>query len=195
MDIQKLTLEALKPYPKNPRKDIGPGAPVYESLKKSIQLNGCVVPLVYNQKSGYILGGNLRYKVLKDLGYKDVEIVSVSLDPQQEIALNIGLNKISNDWDYDMLAEFLDTFLQTPAFDFQPIGFDLPEISEILDAQKLPDAEDDFNLEASLAAIDTPVTQCGDLIELGVHRVLCGDSSKPEDLKMLMGDYKVNLLV
>ncbi len=80
-----------------------------------------------------------------------------------------------------------------PDFDIGVTGFDLPEVSEILDRAKEL-REDNFDFETAIESIQETITRKGDVIELGPHRILCGDSSNPEDMKTLMGNEKADIL-
>ena len=81
-----------------------------------------------------------------------------------------------------------------PEFNVGLTGFDSPEISEILDKFNEVKEEDDFDFQSTVESIEKPVTQPGDIIELGQHRILCGDSSNPTHLEKLLGVTKANLL-
>lgn len=101
MQIEKIEIGKLKAAEYNPRKDLKPGDPEFEKLKRSIEEFGYVEPVIVNKRTGYrIVGGHQRYKVLKQLGYTEVDCVIVDLDEQKEKALNIALNKISGSWDF-----------------------------------------------------------------------------------------------
>ncbi len=193
MKIQKVSVTEINPAPYNPRLDLKPGAPSYEKLKRSIAEFGCVEPLVWNQQTGNLVGGHQRFKVLLEQGITEVEVSIVDLPLEREKALNLALNKIQGGWDEQKLAALLEELSRVPDFDVGLTGFDLPEISELLDRQKETE-EDDFDFEAAVESIEQPVTQTGDLIELGPHRILCGDSSKAGDLKRLMEEEKAALL-
>lgn len=193
MKIEKISVKNINAAPYNPRKDLQPGDYDYESLKKSIDIFGLVEPLVWNQRSGNLVGGHQRLKILIAAGFKEAEVSIVDLDSVQEKALNLALNKIQGAWDNDKLAALIEELTKIPDFDIGLTGFDLPEVSEILD--RIEEVkEDEFDLEKELNNIGKAVTQKGDLIVLGQHRLLCGDSSKPEDVKRLIGDAKVNLI-
>lgn len=193
MNIQKVSVSKINPAAYNPRVDLKPGDKDYEKLKNSINTFGYVEPLVWNRKTGNLVGGHQRLKILIEQGFVEVEVSVVDLSPEKEKALNLALNKIQGDWDNQKLATLLEELTRSSEVDIKATGFDLPEISEILDSvQEVK--EDDFNLDEELANIGTPVTQKGDLIQLGNHRLLCGDSSKPEDVARLIGDNKINLI-
>ena len=87
MNIQKISVEKLNPAVYNPRKDLKPGDKEYEKLKRSIEEFGYVEPVIWNQKTGNVVGGHQRLKVLLDLGQTEIDCVVVDLDPQREKAL------------------------------------------------------------------------------------------------------------
>jgi len=192
MEIRKIPVSVINAAPYNPRLDLKPGDSAYEKLKRSITEFGFVEPLVWNQRTGHLVGGHQRMEVLRDLGYQEAEVVVVDLPLEREQTLNLALNKIQGDWDETKLAALLQELTQIPDFDVGLTGFELPEISELFDRQQ--DQQDDgFDTEAAVASIETPITQPGDLIQLGPHRLLCGDATKPEDLQRLMGDQHADL--
>ncbi len=193
MDVQKVKISQINPAPYNPRLDLKPGDLAYEKLKRSLSEFGYVEPLVWNKRTGHLVGGHQRLKVLRDLGYEEAEVVVVDLPLEKEKALNLALNKIQGDWDEVKLAALLAELTQIPDFDIGLTGFELPEISELLDQQK-ESPEDDFDVEAAVASIKQPITQPGELIELGPHRLLCGDSANPAHLRQLLADQVVDLL-
>lgn len=73
MKIVKKKIEDLRPASYNPRKDLKPGDKEYEKLKKSITEFGYVEPVIYNKRTGIVVGGHQRLKVLKDLGYEEID--------------------------------------------------------------------------------------------------------------------------
>jgi len=130
MIIEKKKLSALIPADYNPRKDLKPGDPEYEKLKRSLDQFGYVDPIIWNKATGRVVGGHQRLKVLKDSGVEEVECVVVNLDEEHEKALNIALNKISGEWDKDKLA-LLITDLQGTEFDVSITGFDQAELDDL----------------------------------------------------------------
>ena len=198
MKVLTLPINQINPAPYNPRKNLKPGNPEYERLKRSIDTFGCVEPLVWNKRSGNLVGGHQRFKVLLARGDTEVDVSVVDLPPEKEKALNIALNKISGDWDPRKLAQLLDELVQVPGFDVELTGFDIPDVNALI-AESLPppevDGNDHFDVEAELAANRPVVTQPGDLVELRTldsdqrfrgHRLLCGDCTDPEQVKRLM---------
>jgi DNA modification methylase len=193
LEIRKLPLEKLNPAKYNPRKDLKPGDPEYEKLKKSMETFGYVEPIVWNKRTGHIVGGHQRFKVLKHQGHTEIECVVVDLDEQQEKALNIALNKVSGEWDLPKLADLISE-LDDGIFDVSITGFDAAEIEHLFSQVHDKDVkEDDFDVGK---ALKEPVfSQPGDLWLLGRHRLLCGDSTKAETYAKLMDGKQANLVV
>lgn len=190
MVIERKHTAELIPADYNPRKDLKPGDAEYEKLKRSIEQFGYVEPVIWNKTTGFVVGGHQRLKVLLDMGITEVECVVVEMDAEKEKALNIALNKISGEWDKDKLA-LLIADLQGADFDVSLTGFEPAEIDSLFSGKE-DVKEDDFDVDAEL---EKPcVAKEGDIWLLGRHRVICGDSTKPETYALLLGDAKVNLV-
>ena len=191
MIIQTLPVDKLVPADYNPRKDLKPGDPEYEKLKRSITEFGYVEPVLWNKTTGHVVGGHQRLNVLIDTGVTEVECVVVEMSEEKEKALNVALNKISGEWDKDKLS-LLIADLQGADFDVSLTGFDAVEIDKLLNSGM--DAEDDdFDVEAEL---EKPAfSKLGDLWTLGRHKVICGDSTKSETYAALMGGKQANLIL
>lgn len=191
MEIKKMNLKDLQPAEYNPRENLQPGDEEYEKIKNSLKAFGYVEPIVWNEQSETVVGGHQRLKVMIDLGYKEADVSIVNLDEQEEKALNIALNKIEGAWDFEKLYEVLDELGQDT---FDLTGFDLEEFEEltnmILDESELEDPEEDeFDPEEEVE----PITQPGDVWQLGKHRLLCGDATKEEDVEKLMQGEKATM--
>ena len=136
MYIKNVSVTMLKMAEYNPRKDLKPGDPEYEKLERSITRFGYVEPIVWNERTGNVVGGHQRLKILIDQGNDEVEVSAVDLDDAEEKALNIALNKISGEWDDEKLEALLTELSSLEDFDETLTGFDSEEIEELL-------AEDD----------------------------------------------------
>ena len=193
MLIEKMKTENLLPADYNPRKDLKPGDEEYEKLKRSIEQFGYVEPVIWNRTTGRVVGGHQRLKVLIDMGINEVDCVVVEMDENKEKALNVALNKISGEWDKDKLA-LLISDLQAEDFDVSLTGFDAAEIDDLFkDTIQDKIKDDDFDVDAELQ--NPTITKLGDVWQLGRHRLVCGDSTKPETYDMLLCDEKVNLVI
>ncbi|MFA5118800.1 MAG: DNA modification methylase [Candidatus Omnitrophota bacterium] len=194
MKIQKIKVSEINPAVYNPRITLRPGDAEYERLKKSILTFGLVEPLILNKRTGNLVGGHQRLNILIEQGVTEVEVSIVDLSLEMEKALNIALNKISGAWDEEKLSTLLSEMQKIPDFEVGLTGFEPKEISELLDEFATPQEEDDFDFEAEVNSMQEPITKRGDIIELGRHRIICGDSSSLEDVKALIGNEKINLI-
>ena len=193
MQIEKLKIEQLIPADYNPRKDLKPGDPEYDKLKRSIEQFGYVEPLIWNKVTGRVVGGHQRLKVLIDMGITEVECVVVELPEDKEKALNIALNKISGEWDKDKLALVIAD-IQGTHFDVSFTGFDPSEIDDLFAGTEKGEAhDDDFDTEAAIK--ERPFVEPGDVWTLGRHRLICGDSTNAETFAVLMDGKQANLCV
>ena len=193
LNMQRMPIDRLKPAQYNPRKDLKPGDPAYEKIKRSLHDFGYVDPIVWNEVTGNIVGGHQRYKVLKAEGATEVDCVVVHIENQQdEKALNIALNKATGDWEPVALADLLQD-LQASGYDLGATGFDAAEVDDLF--SKVHDKEvhdDDCDIDPEQV---TPYVQTGDIWTLGKHRMMCGDSTDPEAVDTLMDGIKANLVV
>jgi len=191
VQVSKIPISQLNPAAYNPRKDLQPGDPEYEKLKRSIQEFGYVEPIVWNKRTGNIVGGHQRYKVLLDMGMSEVDCVVVDLDETKEKALNLALNKIQGDWDYLKLKDLLQE-LDTGEFDLELTGFDMDEIEDLIAQLHVPEeiVEDEVPEPP-----EEPITKPGDLWILGRHRLLCGDATVAADVERLMDGKKADSLI
>nr|CDL66842.1 unnamed protein product [uncultured bacterium] len=192
MQFQSYKIADLIPASYNPRKKLKPGDKEYEKIKNSIKEFGYVEPIIINSDMT-IIGGHQRATVLADLGYTEVECIVVDIDKTKEKALNVALNKITGEWNKELLADLIKD-LEDSDFDVGITGFEPPEIEQLFNSvhdKKI--TEDDFDVEAELAK--STVAKTGDVWLLGKHRVICGDSILPETYDKLMDGQKANLVL
>ena len=191
-ELKVLPISVLKPAEYNPRKKLKPGDREYKKIKDSIEEFGFADPLVVNADMT-IIGGHQRLNVAIDLGYTEVPCAVVDVDKTREKALNIALNKITGEWDEQLLADLL-TDLKDADYDLDYTGFDAPEVdalfSNIYDKKV---KEDDFDVDKELK--QPCFSKPGDLWLLGRHRVICGDSTGEEVYTRLMDGEKANLVL
>ncbi len=204
IDVREVQVGSINPAPYNPRVDLRPGDPEYEKLARSIDEFGLVEPLVWNSRTGHLVGGHQRFKVLLQRGITTAQVSVVDLPIEKEKALNLALNKIAGGWDHEKLAELLNELVELPGFDLSLTGFDPPEVDELLASALLrsnPANEEHFDLDAALAEserLGPPVTQPGELILLGreprlQHRLLCADCTDASVVRELMNGERAAL--
>lgn len=193
MIIRKVPVTDINPAEYNPRKDLKPGDPAYEKLKRSMTEFGYVEPIIWNEETGNIVGGHQRYKVLVAEGHTEVECVIVKMSPEREKALNVALNKVTGDWEFEALADLIKD-LEAQDFDVTLTGFDAAEIEDLFSQVHDKDATDD-DYDVNKALEEDAFVKPGDVWLLGRHRLLCGDATKPEDVEKLMDGKKANLVL
>lgn len=192
MEVKTISLDKIKPAPYNPRINVREHPEFYEKLLRSIQYFGYVEPIVWNKRTGHIVGGNQRYEILKEIGEKEVEVVVVDLSLEDEKALNIALNKISGDWDLPKLQEVLND-LKLQNYEIDLTGFDEKEMDRLIkELEKAEVWEDDFDIEG--ATQEEAQAKYGDIYAMGRHHLMCGDATKEEDVKVLMGGEKADMV-
>lgn len=184
--IEHISIAMLKPASYNPRRW---DAEAENQLKESIKRFGIVDPLLVNSaenRKNILIGGHFRLSVIKELGIKTVPVVYINIpDIEREKELNIRLNKNTGDFNWDLLAKFDEAFLSEA-------GFSSEELDDIFAVEDTPEQ---FDLEKELKKlkIDKIRVQKGDVYDLNGSRLMCGDSTIPEDIAKLMSGEKANM--
>lgn len=177
---EKRIVNDLIPFDKNPRQlSIKQKADLEKSLKKF----GLVeIPVINTDNT--IIAGHQRLKILQllDKGYEgiDVRFPNRRLNKKEVEEYNVRSNKNTGDWDYDILAnEFeLDDLLEWGFTEDELAGF-----------------EDDVEeVEPMAPNPKSVISQRGEIYRLGKHRLMCGDSLKSTDVKLLMGNIKSDMV-
>jgi len=179
----------LLPAPFNPRTI---SADALAGLGESIGRFGLVQPVIVNSRTGRIVGGHQRLKALQARGVEETDVVVVDLPEAEEKALNLALNSqaISGEWTEDALALVEQVAKELPELSAALRMGDLNEaLRDLFPGELVVVDEDDLP-----APPDDPITKPGDLIVLGDHRLLCGDSGSPEDLDRLLAGARIHLL-
>ena len=193
MNLQRIAVDRLRPAKYNPRKDLKPGDPAYEKIKRSLKEFGYVDPVIWNEATGNIVGGHQRYKVLVAEGATEIDCVVVHIEsPQDEKVLNIALNKAVGEWEPVALADLLSD-LQMSGYDLGATGFDAAEIDDLFSKVHDKDVKDD-GCDIDPDEIK-PFVEPGDVWTLGRHRMVCGDATSAADVALLMDGLKANLVV
>lgn len=130
MEIRTLKAAQLKPANYNPRRDLQPEDAEYQKLRRSIEEFGYVEPIIWNERTGRVVGGHQRLKVLLEKGAEEIETVVVDLDEKNEKILNVLLNKVKGRWDIGKLADLLQELDEAGAMDLT--GFEDWELQSLL---------------------------------------------------------------
>ena len=185
MKIVKININDLKPYKNNAKIHT---KEQIEQIKRSIKEFGMNDPIAVWGKENLIVEGHGRLEALKQLGYTEVDCIRLDhLTDEERKAYTLAHNKLTmnTDFDFDILDDELASIEDIDMSDF---GFDLDfkdEEKEVI--------EDDFDIDANIP--EEPKAKYGDIYQLGKHRLMCGDSTKEEDVKKLCNDNLIDLFL
>ncbi len=181
----------IHPYEKNPRFNDD----AIEAVAASIKEFGFQQPIVID-KENVIICGHTRLLAAKHLGLSEVPVVvAENLTPEQVQAYRIADNKTGEiaDWNYDLLPLEIKE-LQDKDFDLSLLGFCADELDKLLNgSDENAITEGQTNPDAVPEAPEETVSKSGEIYQLGKHRLMCGDSTKPEDVALLMNGEKADL--
>lgn len=183
-DYRKLT--ELREWSQNPRSITKDG---FERLKKQITKLGQYKPLLITP-DGEVLGGNMRLKAYRELGINDIWVSVINTkDEAEKLEYALSDNDRAGYYDDDSLANLIS---QYPDFKWEDYAVDLKEpinLQDLLD-QFTPIEED----EAPEVSDEPAVSKLGEVYQLGRHRLMCGDSTKIEDVERLMNGHKADMV-
>lgn len=130
VEIRMLKAAQLTAADYNPRRDLQPEDAEYQKLRRSMETFGYVEPIIWNERTGRVVGGHQRLKVLLEQGREDIEAVVVDLEEKDEKVLNVLLNKVKGRWDIGKLADLLQQLDETG--DMEVTGFEDWELQSLL---------------------------------------------------------------
>jgi DNA modification methylase len=177
--MQVVAISSIKPNPSNPRliKD-DKFHKLVQSLKDFPEM-ASVRPIVVNQDM-VILGGNMRFKAMKEAKWKEIPVEVVDWDEAKQREFIIKDNVGFGEWDWEDLANSWN------AEELESWGLDVPAgFIEEAEAE-----EDDYEMPDE---IQTDIV-LGDLFEIGEHRLLCGDSTDSDAVDKLMDGQKADMV-
>lgn len=182
MNVEQVNINSVIPYARNPRKN----ELAVDKVASSIKEFGFRQPIVVDTEN-VIIAGHTRYLAAKKLNINTIPVhIAEGLTKQQVKAYRIADNRVSqeSEWDYELLK------LELPEIDGLFTGFDQEEIDELLfetvdgltDEDAVPDVP------------EQPITVEGDIWLLGNHRLMCGDSTKIDQVERLLDGQKADMV-
>ena len=185
-EIEYIDIEDLIPADYNPRRW---NEKQLSDLMESIKLYGIVDPGIVNcapNRKNIIIGSHMRVEAAKRLGIKEFPVVFVNIpEIEKEKELNLRLNRNTGEFDFKILADFDETLLSQ-------VGFDSEELDKIFEVETEPE-QFDVNRQLKKLDISSIDIEEGDTYILGDNRLMCGDSTKKEDILKLMNGAKADM--
>lgn len=188
MKIEIADINSIQPYINNPRK-LKDSA--IDKVAMSIKEYGFRQPIVVDANR-IIVVGHTRYRASKKLGLKEVPItIAENLTQEQINAYRIADNRTNEEaeWDLELLKTEIKE-LELADFNLDLTGFDEDQLNNMLFEEKQGLTDEDEVPEAP----EEPITKLGDIWKLGNHRLMCGDSTKEDDVKKLINNNKIDLI-
>jgi DNA modification methylase len=189
--VQKRSIEKLIPYIRNARTHSDQQV---AQIAASIVEFGWSNPILVDGDNG-VIAGHGRLLAARKLGLTEVPVIELAhLSPTQKRAYILTDNQLAlrAGWDEALLRiELAD--LKLADFDLGLIGFDPDELDDLLAPEEtITDGQTDDDQAPEVP--DVPVSQPGDIWVLGNHRLLCGDATREEDYRALLGEERAALL-
>lgn len=181
IEVKYISIKDLKASEYNPRKL---STEEEAHIRNSLTRFGFVDPIIVNQhpkRKNIIVGGHQRIKVWGAMGNDTVPAVFVDIDKAKERELNIRLNKNTGGWDWTLLQEFFKKD------ELMSWGFSEDDLYGRF--KKKTKGDDD-----APALPANPKTKQGDRYQLGPHILLCGDSTKSDDVRRLIADGLADMI-
>lgn len=176
-------IDEIIPYINNPRNnDVS-----VDAVASSIKNFGFNQPIAIDTNNE-IIAGHTRFKAAKKLGLTEVPCIIIDDLTDEEVrAYRLADNKVaeSSTWDKEMLQEEL---AQLGDFDMELFGFDEADFKDNFE-------DDEFDVEEELEKIEEPQSKAGDIYKLGDHLLLCGDSTKTEDVEKIIKKEEADLVI
>jgi DNA modification methylase len=192
--VEEVPIDQLRPDPANPRRISNAEL---ESLTRSLKEWGFVESILVRREDSTVIGGHQRLLAARKLGYKTVPVTFLDLTVEQARLLNLALNKISGDWDEELLARMLADLKPMEEIDLSLSGFSEDELERLLkklDVREKREKVESFDLEAALeAARAAPRAKLGEVWALGDHRLICGDATDTAALSRLLDGKRAGM--
>jgi site-specific DNA-methyltransferase (adenine-specific) len=189
LQIEQVAIDLLKHHPRNANHgDV-------DAIKKSLAVNGWYGSVVANLSTKHILAGNHRVMAAKALGWETVPVQWVDVTPEEELRILVVDNRttrIGQD-DTTKITDILAELANTP-IGLDGTGYSAVDLDALIDSLTGTGEPEELLTDPDEVP-EVVETRCqpGDLWILGSHRLLCGDSTKVDDVERLMGGKLADL--
>ena len=191
-EMKMVSTSKLIPYVNNARTH---SQEQVNKLRGSLREFGFINPVIIDADYN-VIAGHGRLMAAKEEGIEEVPCVLVDyLSEAQKKAYILADNRYAQDagWDEELLRLEIES-LEGMDFDVSLTGFNEDEIADLFaDANDTGAKDDDFDLSDALE--QAAFVERGDVWQVGIHRLMCGDATSPEDVATLMDGKKANLII
>lgn len=188
MQVITMPVGELRPFTDNPKKH--PESQL-SMLRKSLSEFGWTNPILVTSDK-MVVAGHARLQAALELGLTEVPVITLDLPYEKAVAYVIADNRLAElaETDTEKLAKLLQEIADIPDFDFEATGYTLDVVDDLLESITPVEVVEDEPPEVPEEA----VTVLGDIWELGNHRLLCGDSTNPDQVAKLMVEQKADMV-
>ena len=193
LKVEYIDPEQLKPFADNPRHHSERNI---QDIQRSIKQFGFTNPILVRREDNMVIAGHGRLQSAQELGVEQVPVIYLDFNENDARLYAITDNRTAETSEWDLLAlDDLVQALEAEGVDLVETGFEIDELEELLEEVQPPG--DDYTAQEADAVPEEvePVTRPGDLWLIGQHRLLCGDSTRTEDLAKLIDGQSIDLIL
>jgi len=194
LQVEYADIDVLKPFVGNPREHSERNI---EDIVRSIKRFGWTNPILVRRGDNMVIAGHARLEAARRNGLAQVPVIYLDLSKNDAKLYAITDNRTAetSTWELTSLSALVRELDALPDVDIRDTGFTLDELDELLEPLESDERDEDFDADAAMEAAEEtePVTKPGDIWICGQHRVMCGDSTKAEDVQRLMAGKRAVL--
>ena len=179
IDVQTISIKKINPAPYNPRIDLKPSDPEYQQIERSLKDFGYVTTIVWNKRSGRIVGGHQRFKILKAQGATEIKVSVVDVNDDDEAVMNLALNHVKGR-DHTPRLKEVAFDLDSRGIDVSRGGIDSDMLASLLNRDRESTSKDDVIPEAP-----DERSKLGMVWEMGDHFLYVGSCTEKASYEAL----------
>lgn len=190
-EISLAPVDGLKPHPRNPRQgDVG-------AIYTQIDQHGFYGAIVAQRSTGYILAGNHRYQAALHAGMQQIPVAWLDVSDREALEILLSDNRTADLATYDdnELAAILKE-LWAEERDLRGTGYDADDLDQLIeDLDREERASDGGPATDKLEQLQRQWgTTEGQIWTIGLHRLMCGDSTNADHLDLLFAGARAQLV-